>query len=67
MTRLKAENPQVAEQINNAMNSGAKPQDLVKQMTQNMSREDMQGILKQAKEYGIPESILKEVQNYGIN
>ena len=63
MSQLKARNPQMYQTINQARNSGANPQDFVKQMTQNATPEQMQGVLTQAQQFGVPRDILAQVQN----
>lgn len=65
MGQLQSKNPQVFNQINNAMNSGANPKDFMQQMMKNgnISSEQMSGVLNQARSMGVPDSVLKEVQN----
>lgn len=63
MGQLQARNPQVAGQIQQAMNSGANPQALIKQMMSNVDSTQMQSIMTQAKQYGVPDSILSQLQN----
>lgn len=63
MTQLRAKNPQIASQISNAMNSGSNPQEIIKQMLGNANQEQIKSVLNQAKQFGVPEDILKQVQN----
>lgn len=63
MGQLQARNPQMANQINQAMNSGANPQSLVKQMMGNMDNNQIQNALNQAKQFGVPDNILNQMQN----
>lgn len=63
MSQLQAKNPQAFQIINNAKNSGANPQEFMKQMMNGVSPEQMQNILSQAKNMGVPDEVLKQVQN----
>ena len=63
MGQLQARNPQMASQINQAMNSGADPQALMRQMMGNMDNSQMQQVLGQAKNMGVPDNILNQIQN----
>lgn len=63
MGQLQAKNPQVANQINQAMQSGANPQALMKQMMGNMDNSQIQNAMAQAKQYGVPDNILQQMQN----
>lgn len=63
MGQLQVKNPQVANQINQAMQSGANPQALMKQMMGNMDNNQIQNAMTQAKQYGVPDNILQQMQN----
>lgn len=63
MGQLQSRNPQMASQINQAMNSGANPKNLIKQMMGNVDNSQMQSILNQAKQFGCPDNILNQIQN----
>lgn len=65
MQNLQTRNPQAFNQINNAMNSGSNPQEFMQQMMKNgnISPEQMSGVLNQAKQMGVPENVLQQVQN----
>ena len=45
------------------MNSGVKPQELMKQMVGNVNPQQMQTILTQASSMGVPKDILSQIQN----
>ena len=47
MTQLQSKNPQMANQIQQAMNNGTNPQMLMKQMMGNVNNQQMQGVLNQ--------------------
>lgn len=63
MSQLQARNPQMVQMINQARNSGTNPQDFLKQVMQNSSSSDVQNVLLQAQQMGVPEEVLKTVQN----
>lgn len=63
MGQLQARNPQMTSQINQAMNSGTDPQALMRQMMGNMDNSQMQQVLGQAKNMGVPDNILNQIQN----
>nr|DAW20982.1 MAG TPA: hypothetical protein [Caudoviricetes sp.] len=45
------------------MNSGTDPQALMRQMMGNMDNSQMQQVLGQAKNMGVPDNILNQIQN----
>lgn len=63
MGQLQSRNPQMANQISQAMNSGVNPQSLMKQMMGNMDNTQIQNALNQAKQFGVPDNILNQMQN----
>lgn len=63
MGQLQSRNPQMASQIQQAMNNGANPQDLMKQMAGNANSTQMQQIMSQLKQFGCPDNILQQIQN----
>ena len=63
MGQLQSRNPQMANQISQAMNSGINPQALMKQMMGNMDNTQIQNALNQAKQFGVPDNILNQMQN----
>lgn len=63
MEQLQTRNPQMASQISSAMQSGTNPQALIKQMMGNMNNTQIQNAMNQAKQIGVPDSILKQMQN----
>lgn len=63
MGQLQAKNPQMANQISQAMQSGTNPQALMKQMMSNMNNGQIQQVLTQAKNLGVPDNILQQMQN----
>ena len=63
MNQLQTRNPKMASEIKQAMESGVNPQDFMKQVMGNVSNNDMQNVLTQAKNMGVPPEILNQVQN----
>lgn len=63
MGQLQPRNPQMAGQIQQAMNNGANPQALMKQMMGNMDNNQIQQVMTQARQYGVPDNILNQMQN----
>lgn len=63
MTQLQSKNPQMANQIQQAMNNGTNPQMLMKQMMGNVNNQQMQGVLNQARQMGVPDAVLNQIQN----
>lgn len=57
------QNPQMYQQINNLKNNGTNPQALLQQMMAQSNPQQIQGILSQAKQLGVPDSILAQIQN----
>lgn len=60
---LQSKNPQMFQNVSQAMNNGQNPQALVKQVMGNMNEQQREGIIKQAKQFGCPEKILSQIQN----
>lgn len=63
MGMLQSKNPQMFQNISQAMNSGQNPQQLVKQVMGNMNTEQKEGLIKQAKQFGVPDNVLSQIQN----
>lgn len=63
MGQLQARNPQLANQIQQAMNNGVNPKSLIKQMMGNVDNSQMQNIMTQARNMGVPNDILAQMQN----
>jgi hypothetical protein len=63
LQQAQARNPKMANQISQAMNSGTNPRDFMKQMMGNATSQQMQNVLTQAKNMGVPDEVLNQVQN----
>lgn len=51
------------QQLSQLKNSGANPQILIQQMVSKTNSQQMQEILSQAKNLGVPDNILAQIQN----
>ena len=49
--------------ISQAKNSGVNPQDFMKQMMKDVSPEQLQNVFTQAKNMGVPNEVLNQIQN----
>lgn len=63
MNKLQNKNPQAYQFVNQAMNNGGNPNAVLNQMMKNCTPEQRQNLIAQAKNYGVPESALKQIQN----
>lgn len=55
---------QVVEQ---ARNNNSNPMDLLKQVTNGYTPEQMSNLFARAKQIGVPDNVLEQIQNNGIN
>ena len=63
MSQLQARDPQMAQMINQARNNGTNPQEFLKQVVKGSNPQEMQQILSQAQQMGVPDDVLRTVQN----
>lgn len=63
MGQLQSRNPQMASQIQQAMNNGTNPQALMKQMMSGANNSQIQQVMTQAKQFGVPDDVLQQMQN----
>ena len=63
MTQLRTQNPQGYNMLNQMMQSGVSPQQFLNQMVGNSNPQQMQQILQQAKQFGVPDNFLAQMQN----
>ena len=63
MNQLKMKLPKEFQQLNALMQSNANPQAIVQQMMSGATSEQKESLYKQAKNYGVPDSILSQIQN----
>lgn len=63
MNNLQQRNPQLANQIKTMMNNNIDPSAVVKQAISKATPEQMASVLQMAKQYGVPDNILSEIQN----
>lgn len=67
MSQLKTRNPQMANQIQELINSNGNPMSLYQQMIKGKSPEQMAQFYQFAKQWGIPDEVINQAQNGGIN
>lgn len=63
MSKLQGKNPQAYQFVNQAMSNGGNPDAFLKQMLGNVDPQQRQNLIQQAKSYGCPDNILKQIQN----
>lgn len=63
MSNLEARDPRLAGQIRTMMTNGTDPKSVVKQMIGNASPHQMENVISMAKQYGVPDEILSQLQN----
>lgn len=63
MSNLEVRDPRLAGQIRTMMTNGTDPKSIVKQMMGNQSPEQVSNVLTMAKQYGVPDEILSQLQN----
>ena len=61
MGMLQKQNPQAFQQVQQLMNSGVNPEELVKQELKNHSPEEIQKIKKMASSYGVPKEVIDKL------
>lgn len=62
MSKLQNVNPEGFQFVSNAMKSGGNPMGIWQQMSGKMNSNQIQGILKNASQYGCPQSIINQFQ-----
>ena len=60
---LRSQNPQAYQQIMQTMNSGGNPQSILKQLLTNSNSNMTAQVLQQAKQFGVPDNVLSQIQN----
>lgn len=63
MNRLQNKNPQAYQFVNQAMNNGGDPNAVLRQLMKGTTPEQKQNLITQAKNYGVPDNVLKQIQN----
>lgn len=63
MNQLKNQNPQAYQFLVQSKNSGTNPKELVKQFTNKATPQELSNLLQVAKQYGVPDDILSQIQN----
>jgi hypothetical protein len=67
MGQLKAKSPQAFQIIEQARSNNSNPMDLFKQVTNGYSSEQMNSLFARAKQIGVPDAILQQIQNNDIS
>ena len=63
MMQLKTRNPQMANQVQGLINSKSNPMDFYRQITKNRTPEQMQEFYNFAKQWGISDETIQQLQN----
>ena len=63
LNQLKTKNPKGFQLVNEAMRNNGNPEALLKQLMGNAKPEEKQALLQRAKNYGVPDSVLSQIQN----
>ena len=67
MSQLKIKSPQAFQVVSQARNSGGNPMDLFNQITNGYSKEQMNSLFDRAKQFGVPENVIEQLQKGGID
>lgn len=67
MSQLKIKNPQMANQIQGLINSKGNPMELYHQIIRDKTPQQMEQFYSMAKQWGIPDDVINQVQNNGNN
>ena len=57
------QNPQLYQQISQLQRNNANPEELIKQTINNATPQQIQYVLSQAKQLGVPDNVLAQIQN----
>lgn len=60
---MKAKNPQMFQFLEQAQKNQSNPMDLLKQITKDYTPEQKKGLFEKAKQFGIPENVLKQTKS----
>lgn len=63
MNQLRMQNPQIYQQVSQMRNNNMNPQDLIQQVIGQATPQQVQDVFIRAKQLGVPESILAQIQN----
>ena len=67
MSQLKIKNPQMANQIQGLVNSKGNPMELYHQIIRDNTPQQMEQFYSMAKQWGIPDDVINQVQNNSNN
>jgi hypothetical protein len=63
MNMLQMKNPQRFQQVNQMMQANTDPRGFLKQIMGNASPEQIQNVMQVGKQFGVPDSVLSQIQN----
>ena len=63
MNQIRARNPQAFQMLEQARKNNNNPMELLKQVTQNYTPEQVNGLFERAKKFGIPDDVLEQTRN----
>ena len=63
MNMLKSRNPKGYNELSTMINSGGDPRPILKQMMGNSNPQQIQQVFTQARNMGVPDSFLSQIQN----
>ena len=63
MNQVRARNPQAFQMLEEARKNNNNPMELLKQVTQNYTPEQVNGLFERAKKFGISDDILEQTRN----
>lgn len=64
LNQMRAKNPEGYKAVIEAQSKGTSPQQLVREMMQKASPEQIQQMVSQAQSIGVPDSVIQELQNF---
>ena len=63
MNQMQMKLPKGFQQVRELMQNNSNPEPIIKQLMSNATPEQKQNLLKQCKNYGVPNKILSQIQN----
>ena len=63
MNQLKMKQPQMFQLIEQARKNQSNPMEMFKDVTKNYTPEQMDNLINRARQFGIPEEVLQQIQN----
>lgn len=63
MNQLKMKQPQMFQLVEQARKNQSNPMEMFRDVTKNYSPEQMENLINRAKQFGVPEEVLQNIQN----